>query len=189
MPASPGYRHLDISPVTNRARTGSDVDFGGSIVVPPWKQRGHSRNPQSLFSHGPAGQTRHLVTCAKRRDGNSKPRGQPSLIATIINTDSTPTWTTYEPHYPDSKRVSSTGLEGANARRTSQDLVGVRRASARRPRFHNQNLVFRRAAVANKKEADPTPRTKTSEQALRQMRTGRTGGLPRHPRPNWSSGR
>ena len=119
----------------------------------------------------------------------TKPRGQPSLIATIIDADSTPTWTTYETHYPNSKRVSSTDWGGINAKGTSQDLLGVRRASGHRARFHNQNPVSRRAAVANKKEVDPTPRTRTPGRALGQMRTGRAGSLPRHPRPNWSSGR
>ena len=137
---------------------------------------------------GPAGQTRHLAR-AKRHHGNSRPRGQPSLIVTIIDTSSTPTWTTYKTHSRDLKRMSSTDWEGANVKRTSQDLVDARRASAHRARFHNQNLVPRRAAVANKKEADPAPRAKTSERVLEQMRTDRTGSLPRHPRPNWFSGR
>ena len=141
-------------------------------------------------STGAHGTTRCLEQAdSKRHHGKSKPRGQPSLIATIINTDSTPTWTTYEPHSPDSKRMSGTGWEGANAKRTSQDLADARRASAHRARFHNQNLMSRRAVVANKKETDSKPRTKTLEQAPWQMRTGRTGSPPRHPRPNWSSGR
>ena len=139
---------------------------------------------RNCASSGPAGQTRRLSR-AKRHHRNLKSRGrQPSLIATII---STPTWTTYETHSRDLKRTSSTDWGRVNAKRTSQDLVDVRKASAHRARFHNQNLVSRRAAVANKKEADQIPRTKTSEQALRQMRTGRVGSLPRHPRQSWSS--
>ena len=125
---------------------------------------------------------------SKRRCGNeSKSRGWSSLITTIIDTDSTPTWTTYEAHSPDLKRMSSAGWERANAEETSQDLVDARRTSVHRARFHNQNLVSRRAAAAKKEEMDPKPRTKTVEQALRQLRRDRTGSLPRHLRQNWSS--
>ena len=114
-----------------------------------------------------------------------EPRGQPSLITAIINTDSTQTWTAYKMGSQDLNAVLSTGWGGANPEETSQDLV--RRALVHGARSHNQNLMFRRAAVANKKEEDPTPRTKTLEQALGQMRTDRAGSLPRHPRPNWTS--
>ena len=156
-----------------------------------WYESGTGRRwaQESCEPGAPAGQTQHLARTKRRRGNGSKPRGQPSLIATIIDTGSTQSWTTYETHSRDSKRISSTDLGGANARRTVQDLVDVRKASAHRARSHNQNLVSRRAAVASKKEADPTPRTKTSRQALRQMRTGRTGSLPHRPRPSWSSGR
>ena len=132
---------------------------------------------------------RRLVQVKRWHGNKSKPRGQPSLIATIIDTDSTPTWTTYETRFPDSKRVSSTDWGGVKSRETIQQLVDARRASAHRARSHSQNLVSRRAAVANKQETNPTSRTKTSEPALRQMRTDRTGSLPRRLRPNWSSAR
>ena len=97
----------------------------------------------------------------------TRPAAQPSLIATIIDTNSTPTWTSYEAESLDLKRISCTNWGTAKAKRTSQDLVDMRRASAHRARFRNPDFVSRRAAVANKKEADPTLKTKTSEQALR----------------------
>ena len=135
------------------------------------------------------GTSRHLARAKDHGGNESQPRGQPSLIATIIDTDSTQTWTTYEAPSPNSKRISSAGSGGANAREINRGLVDVRRVLVRRARFLNQNLVSRRAAVANKKETDPKPRTKTSERALLRKRTHRTGSLRRHPRPNWSSGR
>ena len=81
----------------------------------------------------------------KRRHGNEskKPRGQPSLIPTIIDTDSTQTWTNYETDTFDLKRTWSIGWEGTNAKRTKRDLVIVTGASAHRARSHNQNLMSR----------------------------------------------
>ena len=186
-----GHRYLDGFPQPIRTSIASQLLITRHNVVP---SNGYAlvdiqESATFVFAAGVSPLDGLGITRALNAIMGTKPRGQPSLIATIIDTDSTPTWTTYETHYPDSKRVSSADWEGANTKRTSQDLVDMRKASARRPRFHNQNLVFRRAAVANKKEADPTPRTRTSGQALRQVRTGRAGSLPRHPRPNWSSGR
>ena len=135
------------------------------------------------------GDPHHLIHAKRQHEKGSKPRGQPSLIATIIDTDSTPTWTTCETHSPNLKQISSIDWEGANAKRTGQDLVIVTRASAHRVRSHYQNLMSRRAADPKRKEADPTSTAKTSEGALQQMRTDRTGSLLRHPQPNWSSGR
>ena len=114
--------------------------------------------------------------------GMGTDRSPKALIPTIIDTDPTPTWTTCETHSSDLKRMSSTDWEGANASRTSQDLVIVTRASAHRARSRDQNLMSQRAV-------SPTSRTRTSERLTQQMRTNRTGSLPRHPRPNWSSGR
>ena len=80
----------------------------------------------------------------KRWRGNEpESRGQPSLIATTIYIDSTPTWNTYEADSPDLKRISSIGWGGANAKRTKRDLAIVRKASAHLARSHNQNPVSR----------------------------------------------
>ena len=129
------------------------------------------------------------VSCtAKRRDCN-EPGRHPSLIATIIDSDPARTWTTYEARSPNSKRISSTGWEGGNLRGTNQGLVGVKRASAHRTCPHSLNFTPQRAAVANEKETNPAPGAKTSELALRQLRTDWTGSLPRRHRPNWSSAR
>ena len=153
------------------------------------KEVGMNQKPISSGRGGrerwPPGQTRRLKLSKRRHGNRSEPRGQPSLIATIINADSTPTWTTCETHSPDSKRISSTNLGGTNARETNRGLADERRASVRQPRF----LAPRRAAVANEKETDPTPGKKPSERALGRMRTDQAGSLRRHLRPSWSSGR
>ena len=134
------------------------------------------------------GQTRRLALAERRHGNKSEPRGLPSLITTIINANSTPKWTTYETHSPDLKRVSSTVWGGASARETNPGLVDPRRASARRARFHNQNLASRRAVVASKKETERALEMEPSERALWQMITDRAGRLPPHLRPNWCSG-
>ena len=50
----------------------------------------------------------HLMNI-KRQHGNEL---KPSLVITVIDIDLTPTWTTYETHSPDLKRVSSVDWEG-----------------------------------------------------------------------------